>query len=405
MTGLVTFKWQSQQRTCMNKEVISFPIIFLTVFSLTAAYSLAQQVHITFRLHSPDLPDGSKVYIAGSVAALGNWNPAEVKMNFEGNQVWSLRITCQPGEIIEYKYTRGSWEAEGADSSGRALKNFSIATKKDTIVNDTINFWTSGIHREISGQITGTVKYHRHMKSGGILPRDVIVWLPPDYDNSGEKYPVLYMHDGQNIFDPRTSAFGTDWQIDETCTRLIKEKTIPPLIVVGIYNTTDRGKEYVPGQKGSAYMKFVVDSLKPFIDKTYPTNPSRTHTFVGGSSSGGTIAFMLAWEYPEVFSKAMCMSPAFKYESEEGAYDIDYVETVRESGKPIDPTFFYIDNGGDAIDSMLQPGIDEMLRVLQEKGLELNHDCVFIRDKDAKHSEADWAKRFPEAIRLLFSGN
>jgi len=384
----------------VTSELLSLIVLLLMspfVFTIVSA----QETSITFRLHSPDLPEDSTVYITGSVAALGNWNPAEVEMTFEGNQVWTHRIACQPGESIEYKYTRGSWEIEGADSSGHPLSNLSVTAKQDTSVNDTIHYWTSRTRREVSGQITGTVKYHPQMQGEGILPRDVIVWLPPDYDDSVDGYPVLYIQDGQNIIDPRTSAFGIDWRIDETCTRLIEQKAIPPLIVVGIYNTTDRGKEYGPGPKGSAYMKFVVEVLKPFIDKTYRTNPSRIQTFVGGSSSGGTISFILAWQYPEVFSKAMCMSPAFKYKSEDGTYDIDYVQTVRESGKPTEPLFFYIDNGGDAIDSKLQPGIDEMLSALQEKGFQPNRDYVYLHDKNGKHFEADWAKRFPEAIRLF----
>lgn len=377
-------------------------IALLWSFPLISSNISESEIVISFRLYSPNLPEDSTVYITGSDPALGNWNPAAVEMTPEGNHIWTHRVNCRQGEIMEYKYTRGSWEVEGADSNGLPLMNFAVQANKDTIVNDTIIRWTSGIRREVSGQITGTVKYHRQMESDSILPRDVIVWLPPDYDNSEERYPVLYMHDGQNIVDPQTSAFGVDWQIDESCTQLIGEGVIPPLIVVGIYNTIDRGEEYVPGPKGSAYMRFVVEVLKPFIDTHYRTNPSRTYTFVGGSSSGGTCAFMLAWEYPEVFSKAMCMSPAFKYESDDGRYDIDYVQTVRESELPTEPLFFYIDSGGDAIDSKLQPGIEEMLRALQEKGFKPGEDYAWIQDKDARHSEADWAKRFPEAIRLLF---
>ena len=202
------------------------------------------------------------------------------------------------------------------------------------------------------------------------------------------------MHDGQNIFDPVTSSFGVDWSIDETADRLIKSHAIEPLIVVGIYNTPDRMQEYTPGDKGTAYMNFVVQKVKPLIDATYRTRPDRNHTIVGGSSAGGLISFMLVWEHPEVFSKAICMSPAFKFR------DFDYVKVVRET-KEKRKAFFYIDNGGVGLEAQLQPGIDEMLAQLKANGYKEGEDFVFVRDPNAKHFEADWAKRFPNALKIV----
>lgn len=395
----------------MAIEFLFSLVAFLGALPLPISNISGLGVVITFRLKSPDLPGDSMVYITGSTADLGNWDPGKVKMKFEGNHIWTYSITCPPGQLIEYKFTLGAWKHEGANSNGHPLPNFSITARRDTVVNNVILTWTKDRNLDVNGQITGTVRYHRQMKGEGILPRNVIVWLPPDYDHSKKRYPVLYMHDGQNIIDPRTSAFGRDWEIDEACTRLIEEDAIPPLIVVGIYNTVDRGEEYVPGAKGTAYMKFVVEVLKPFIDRNYHTKRSRDHTFVGGSSAGGTCAFMLAWEYPEVLSKAMCMSPAFKYKSEasdslrrERAVTIDYVKAVRESGKPAKSLFFYIDIGNDRVDKTLKPGVDAMLSALQEKGFKANRDYVYVYDENASHSEVDWAKRFPEAIRLFFQG-
>lgn len=386
----------------MNKELIFSLLASFGLLPLLFSNILVQEVSITFRMESPDLPEDSTVYITGSTAELGNWNPGKVKMKFEGDHVWTFSIRCQPGQVIEYKYTLGSWKNEGANENGLPLPNFSIEVKKDTVVDNTILIWTKDRNLDVKGQITGTVKYHRQMNGEGILPRDVIVWLPPDYDNSDKRYPVLYMHDGQNIIDPRTSAFGVDWEIDETCTRLIEEKTIPPLIVVGIYNTKDRTQEYVPGTKGYAYMKFIVEVLKPVIDKTYRTNLSRDNTFIGGSSAGGLCAFMLAWEYPKIFSKAMCMSPALKYENVQGTIDVDFVRIVKESERPDEPLFFYLDVGSDNIEKLIKPGLKEMLAILKEKGYKAKKDFVFIYDENGKHFETEWAKRFPEAIKLFF---
>ncbi|HWD37455.1 MAG TPA: alpha/beta hydrolase-fold protein, partial [Fimbriimonas sp.] len=213
-----------------------------------------------------------------------------------------------------------------------------------------------------------------------------------------ERYPVLYMQDGENVFDPRTSFAGVDWQIDETADRLIREKKIPPLIVVGIYNTADRTSEYSPGGMSSLYMDFVVDKLKPFIDRTYRTKPDRKNTMVGGSSSGGIFSFMLVWEHPDVFSKAICMSPAFA--TPKGMrHSYDYAKTVANSPTPPMPVYFYVDIGGIGLDSELRPGVDEMLTTLKQKHIKFD----FVSDPNARHSEADWAKRFPNALERTLS--
>ena len=258
---------------------------------------------------------------------------------------------------------------------------------------------TSGRQRVNHGQITGTVRYHRALKGAGIQDRDLVVWLPPGYDaDTTRRYPVIYMHDGQNIFDPVTSAFGVEWSIDETADNLINKKSIEPVMIVGIYNTSDRMKEYTPGEKGTAYMDFVVKTVKPFIDSTYRTMPDRKHTIVGGSSAGGTISFMLVWDHPDVFSKAICMSPAFKSLSPGGW---DYTRLVQASNGKKKDVFIYMDNGGVGLDSQLQPGIDDMLTALKAKGYKEGSDFVFVRDSAAKHFEADWARRFPNALLLV----
>jgi predicted alpha/beta superfamily hydrolase len=372
-------------------------------FALPGAEVSDSPVRVIFRLHAPELPSDTSVYLTGSTSELGNWDPQQVKMSTCGNHRWAYCLKSPPLKMIEYKYTLGSWEKEGADATGQPLSNFTLRADKNLVAEDHIDFWTQAKPRVMTGQITGTVRYHRQLKAAGLRPRDVIVWLPPDYEHSRGRYPVLYMHDGQNLVDPTTSAFGVDWQIDETCTRLIAERAIPPLIVVGIYNTPNRSQEYLPGAMGTAYMRFVAEVVKPLIDREYRTLSDRAQTFVGGSSAGGLCAFMLAWEYPQVFSRAMCVSPAFKLEDNGRDIHFDYVQTVRNSPLPRIPLFFYIDNGGVGLEQVLQGGIDEMLAALQEKGLRPNRDYVSVRDQQARHSESDWARRLPQALRELLS--
>jgi len=372
--------------------------VFL-VIALCLRVAAQSVIHATFILTSPDLPSDTSVYITGSVEQLGTWNPGKVKMDSTGDHTWTKEISLMRPVSIEYKYTLGTWEREGADANGSPLANLVADVSQDQLIKDTVLFWTTGKRQRINhGQITGTVRYHRGLHGAGIQNRGLIVWLPPGYDaEKTRRYPVLYMHDGQNIFDPVTSAFGVDWSIDETADDLIRKKSIEPVIVVGIYNTSDRMKEYTPGEKGTAYMNFVVKTTRPFIDSTYRTKPDRKNTIVGGSSAGGIISFMLVWEHPDVFSKAICMSPAFQSLSPGGW---DYARVVQSSTSKKD-VFFYIDNGAIGLDSQLQPGIDAMLTALKSKGYEKGKDFVFLRDPTAKHSESDWARRFPRALATV----
>ncbi len=366
-----------------------------------ASAALAAPVTLEFQLHAPSLPEDAAVYVTGSTSGLGNWQPDGRRMEYAGDHRWTYELTVSGGTTIEYKYTLGSWEREGADATGKPLPNFSHTVDGSTKISDRIDAWTSGSQPRFVGQITGTVKYHRQLASDGLRSRDVVVWLPPNYKHTTVKYPVLYMHDGQNLFDPKTSAFGVDWQIDETCTRLIDQRVIAPLIVVGIYNTPERSQEYLPGEKCNAYRNFVINTVKPLIDQTYRTDRSRDGTLVGGSSAGGLCAFMLAWEHSGVFSKAICMSPAFKLENDEKKLELDYVSTVADSARPEHSLTFYIDNGGVGLEKRLQPGVDAMIGALRNQGYKAEQDLFYMRDEQARHEEAAWAKRFPAAITKL----
>jgi enterochelin esterase-like enzyme len=206
------------------------------------------------------------------------------------------------------------------------------------------------------------------------------------------------MHDGQNIFDPKTSSFGNDWQIDETCDSLIRNNIIEPMIVVGIYNTRIRSAEYSPGKAGTIYMDLVVKTIKPLIDSIYRTISDNKHTYVGGSSSGGTISFMLAWHFPDLFSKALCFSPALKI----GNFDL--VKEVKEYTGEKKNIAWYFDNGGKGLEERLQPGIDEMMKALEEKGYIKEKDLFWIKVPEAEHNEAAWAKRMPEALKIIAKG-
>lgn len=365
----------------------------ITIVMLLSFLGFGQTV--TFELHTNHLTEIDQVYIAGSAPSIGGWQPNKVMLVQEQENVWAKTIDFDNEKSIEFKFTLGTWEREAANAEGYPLSNFVLSLEKDTTIELTITHWTNRMTKAVNGQITGTVKYHRDVKGENVLSRDLVVWLPPNYAEEDNSYPVVYMQDGQNIFDPVTSSYGTDWAIDETCDSLINAGKIPGVIVVGIYNTQDRNEEYHPGKKGDSYMRYVLETIKPLIDSNYRTKSDKEHTIVGGSSSGGTFAFMIAWQYPNVFSKAICLSPAFKINK------IDLVIMVNEYNGKKKSLQFYIDNGGIALEDKLQSGIDEMLEALQQKGFKEAEDFLWVKDKEAQHNEAAWAKRFPIAIEWI----
>ena len=370
----------------------------LIVYLIANLNLIANDAKITFIVNVPTFSKRDKLYITGNHPRLGNWHPGKIKMKYSSDNTWVKTVPIESNYALEFKFTRGTWDNEPVDETGKPFTNFTHTVKRDTTLYFEFNFWKDKFERPIQGQITGDVRYHRKMKIFRLKPRDIVVWLPPGYnENPDRRYPVLYMHDGQNLFDPRTSAFGVDWQIDETADSLIRNGLIEPLIIVGIYNTPLRTPEYAPTKLGKRYRKFVIKKIKPFIDRNYRTLPDKEHTVVGGSSMGGLVSFMFAWEHPEIFSKAICMSPAFKIDH------IDYVKVVDAYQGTRKSIIIYIDNGGINLENELQPGIDDMLNTLEKQGFIENIDYFWVKDNQAHHFERDWGKRMKGVLLLFYS--
>ena len=373
------------------------------LFTMTLLFSIylsAQDVKVRFNVASPKLNDSESVYITGLGEKLGNWDPSAVKLNKQKDNTWEIEISFPQESKLEYKFTLGSWGQEALnDRSGRP-DNSHLTVNKDTVVSVVINKWGGGVINKVQfkGQITGTVRYHKNFPTDGLLPRDIIVWLPPSYEkNMDKRYPVLYAHDGQNLFDLSTSSFGVDWQLDETADSLIRQGKINEMIIVGIYNTKARMKEYWTGDSGKIYMNFVVNQLKPFIDKTYRTIPDRENTASMGSSAGGLISFMLLWEHNEVFSKAACLSPAFYIKGE-----LDYISPVKNYNGPMKKLKAYFDCGALGLESILLPGVTKMIATLKTKGYKEETDYLWYYDKNGEHNEPNWAKRVWRPLEYLY---
>jgi predicted alpha/beta superfamily hydrolase len=242
-------------------------------------------------------------------------------------------------------------------------------------------------------KIVGDVNYHKNFESEFLKnKRDIIVWLPPGYNNDVErKFPVLYMHDGQNILNPKTSFAGMDWRVDETATKLIKARKLEEIIIVGIYNTPDRLEEYSDSVKGNNYLEFLIEELMPFINSNYRTKTKSVDTAIMGSSMGGLISFLAVWKFPEVFGKAGCMSSSFYYDEEKA---IKMVKDFKGEKKKIK---IYIDHGEDGL-----PRGQKMFCALSEKGFIIGADIDYFYASGAEHTENAWAERLERPLLFLF---
>jgi predicted alpha/beta superfamily hydrolase len=368
-------------------------LIILTSFHIISG----SDATITFNVISTGLSDSENIFITGNHEFFGNWNPNKIELTNQYGHTWSINLRFPLGSILEFKFTRGSWETEALAEYGGVPSNNLLIVTNDTTIIFNIEKWKDIYMKSTDRQITGDFELHHKMNYPGIKPRDVIVWLPPGYDIDKQKrYPVLYMHDGQNLFDPNTSFLGNEWKVDETADSLIRKKEINPIIIVGIYNTEDRREEYADTSLGEKYIHFLIEKLKPFIDEKYRTLPNRENTAVGGSSMGGLISFILVWDYSYVFSKAICMSPAFNIGKN------DYILKVKQYNGPKKNIKVYIDNGGLDLEKRLQPGIDKMLSALRFKGFLPVKDFLWFKDNKAPHNEKAWAKRIWRPLKFLF---
>lgn len=254
-----------------------------------------------------------------------------------------------------------------------------------------------------------------------IKPRRVDIWLPPDYEkNKNDRYNVLYMHDGQNVFIPELSFTKIDWGIDEAIMGLMEKGKIGPTMAVGIWNTTARVPEYMPakplkkyGSKdgklqmapfhkkeiplSDQYLKFLVNDLKPYIDKHYRTRPDAKNNVVMGSSMGGLISLYAVCEYPDVFGGAGCVSTHWPIKK---GVVIKYME--KSLPKPGNHRFYFdFGTGNEAEYEKYQDRVDVIMRTA---GYQMGKDWMTRKIPGADHNERAWRKRVHIPIEFLFKG-
>jgi predicted alpha/beta superfamily hydrolase len=257
--------------------------------------------------------------------------------------------------------------------------------------------------------LTGNFRLHRHFHSRHLLAsRDIIVYLPPNYDaETPRRYPVFYLHDGQNVFDAATSYAGEEWHADEIAEDLIFSGVIEPLIIVGIYNAgMHRIDEYTPtadaqghqGGKARHYAAMIVEELKPFIDAEYRTLDGPEYTAMGGSSLGGLATLYAGLRHPDIFGKLAVLSPSVWWRN---AVILRVVRDHPISGpKPK----IWLDVGTAEGDNPSRTVHDtrRLRDVLIRQGWTLGQDLAYHEETNGLHNEQAWAARLPHVLHFLF---
>lgn len=282
--------------------------------------------------------------------------------------------------------------------------------------------WLSRPPKNSVAQVsTGALERFPEFASEFIASRNVSVWLPDNYENM-DSCMVIYMHDGQMLFDTDATWNRKEWSVDEVLGQMIEAGELPPCIVVAIDNTDDRLKEYFPEKvtdfipeaarakgnmepKGDAYIKFIVHELKPFVDAHYRTHTDREHTFMAGSSMGGLISLYALCEYPEVFSGAVCMSShlSMAYLSmgkQNEAWAKGFQEYLKDRLPSQEGHRVYMDHGTKLLDADYGPYQERVDSIFQAKGWDESHYMSRVYEGHT-HDEICWGLRLKPSLDFV----
>lgn len=272
----------------------------------------------------------------------------------------------------------------------------------------------------------GTVK-SRHAD-----PRRVTVWLPSTYRPGGPRHAVLYMHDGQNLFDPATGYGGMEWKVDETLDRLIREKKVRPTIVVGIWNTSLRLRDYVPAKAfrhlprgymervrglyggeplSDGYLKFIVEELRPRIERRFRVHRNRANRVIMGSSMGGLISLYAINEYPGFFGGAGMVSthwPLMIPNDGEKLGQADFAAVSRAFERYLAPALpsprthkLYFDHGSETLDAHYARYQERVDAIVARSGYRRGVNWISRNFPGQAHNEISWASRLEIPLRFL----
>ncbi len=371
----------------MRHFLLSFCICICVCLQLKA------QVRVKFIVDSSNPKKEGSVFFAGN---LNGWAPADTAYIFKQNE---LKLDVPSGKFIEFKLTKGDWSMVETDRDGKNIPNRVLKALKDTTV-----------YLKVLGfrdPLIPFVKKHTASKNVSVLDtaffipglnrtRTIRLYLPPGYYANNKRYPVLYLADGQNIFDEFTTNMD-EWKVDETLDHFYDSCKKSMIVVAVDHGNELRLQEYQPYAfervaipEGKAYASFLANTLKPFIDSQFRTKSSGKFTHVAGSSMGALSSMYTIISYPKKFGNAGIFSPSFW--TTKSIYE-DAKANLKSLKKHT--VFFYA--GGNESKSMEQD-TREMYLLLQ--GVRKIKSKIYI-DREAQHNEAAWSKWFPVYLHFM----
>jgi predicted alpha/beta superfamily hydrolase len=374
-------------------------IILLVLLMLSDTWLFAQ-VTVTFKTDKlPPFKTAAKdLYLAGD---FNNWNPADKAWQLQSGQSGNYQLIKNlPKGSYSFKVTKGSWETVECGANGKPFDNRSITIGHDTTIVLAVADWQDN-YPVAEKKHTASANVHIISEKFEIpqlgRQRRIWIYLPADYAASNKKYPVIYMHDGQNLFDDFTSGYG-EWGIDELMDKMPAAKQS---IIVGIdHGGNYRITEYDPYDskygkgRGDDYVEFLVKNLKPYIDTHYRTKKDARHTTIAGSSMGGLISMYAVLKYPDVFGNGGIFSPAFWIAPDIFTY-------AQKQSLPGKTRFYFV--CGDSEDDTMVADMKKMADIVEAKGLDKQNTPTVII-KGAKHNEKQWNGDFPAFYNWLTGG-
>ncbi|MCB0586169.1 MAG: hypothetical protein KDD06_12695 [Phaeodactylibacter sp.] len=353
---------------------------------------------LTIRLATAE--DSSEpVYIAGN---FNGWKTGDdqYRMARVGPRAYTFVFegrSLLPGEL-EYKFHRGSWESAELDEHGNPAPNRMVEPRKVKEVQDFVPRWKkAGLAYDPAFLPEIQVISEQFEIPQLIKTRRIAALLPHDYRNSDQRYPVLYLQDGQNLFDDY-APFG-NWGVDKKLA-VMAERGIGDIIIISIdHAEKDRIAEFTPSYRtklgsgdGKKYVRFLADTLKAYVDKHFRTLPEREFTGIGGSSMGGLISIYAGLMYPEVYGKLMIFSPSLWVMPNIHFHFLDFHD-------PQDMDIYLY--GGEEESSNMVPNIRRFQKAFEDSG------SAFVKfklsvDPQGQHNEGRWGEEFPRAVEWLY---
>ena len=370
---------------------------------------------VTISLQVPD--DAPTIYVTGNLPVLGPWHPAALAVPGAGHSR-SVTFEAPAGHTLRYRITAGSWEREGLGTAGELLPEFTSIIDSDVRLSVEIGAFRTDpavfIEDWRGAGVEGELVYWKDVDSALMKEtRHVVIWLPPGYGvDADTKYKVIYVHDGQNLFDPRIAYTMVDWGIDEAMMRGVRAGKFEPAIVVGIWNTPHRLIEYSPWHDADRYARFIVNELMPRVESEFAVLTGPENTFVMGASMGGLVSLYLLKEYPDVFGACGCVSSHLSWSEQmlewymgrdyQGADATPYIVRDIESGARISAGVrLYLDYGTDGLDAAYAAPHGVVKAWLIDNGLEEDKDFRIREFAGAGHNEAAWRVRVEDQLAWL----